>query len=375
MDIQPIRNAIDIAIATEFGVYVRGHAIFRRKPPVPLDYQRRVGYVGDVEVGLRFLEGLSIGVLPDLRRWRGKPQLIASHVEKGDDENPERGWFRRRPFSVWNHTGVASFYSVWHHPKQVNFAYSALRALREHKVKGGDIFGIANGRAHFVDFGCGALAMQFAVAMAAADSISRGRELREIRIDSYDPSREMVRIGQYIWIKFVRLMKLHYPKHPICEAFDLIQWKTHAELDTLPEATDAACFLSAIHAVYETTKIRVKDDLESLVSKYAPVGFLFTADATRRNLLSDASPIAGRARYAKVSAPIPKARFAGELGALTKRMRSLCDRLLNERELPPGMGGVDREFVRNSLYKPITWQYPNPAIAFYRRKDISEFTG
>ena len=368
MDMRPIQNAVDIAIATVASAALKWpggkwpgvpqwrvhlplcypeHGGMFRPIPAPVGYKYHVQRVMVVETSQRIVEGLRIGCAPpDFDRLGGGLSYAAACA-------------------------------AWHQPKRINLAYTVLRALRGNGVKGGDIFGIANGRAHFVDYGCGALAMQFAIAIAAAGSIWRGRELREIRIDSYDPMRKMTRIGQCIWDEFARLMKLHYPKHPICEVFDLIQWKTHTELDTLPEATDAARFLSAIDAVYETTKNQVKDDLESLVSKYAPAGFLFATRESKRSLLSGASPIGRGDGYKRASIPNPKARFAGELDALTKMRRSLCDLLLDERKLPLNMNitEIDRGFVRDSLSKPVEWQYPNPAIVLYTRRDIGEFMG
>ena len=281
---------------------------------------------------------------------------------------------------------VALFYPAWYQPRQVNIVCSVLRTLRDNgaaidvaKQWDGDIFRIADGRAHFIDFGCGSLAMQFAVAIAAADYISQGGVPGEIRIDSYDPNPGMFKVGKRIWDEFVRRMKRHCPGHPICQVFDLIQCETHDDLDTLPKATDAMDaprFLSAIHAVYKTTKGPVKDALESLITEYNPVGFLFTTHENRSNweLLHSASPIREGARYERIRIPKPKARFNDELDALTEWRQSLCDSLLVKRTLPPDTE-IDTGFVSGFLNNTVEWQYRAPAVLLYMRKDISEFTG
>ena len=342
MEIQPILNAVDIAIATAADKEFK--RLYNETPKT----NRHVNVVESVEKSLRSLGRLATGKMPN----------------------------KMPNYDKWD----ALFYPAWYHSKQTNIVCSVLRCLRENgvdlgneKLWNGDIFGIADGRARFIDFGCGSLAMQFAIAIAAADSISQGRVLREIRIDSYDPNPEMFEVGKEIWREFVHCMKCRYPRHPICKVFDLIQCETHDKLDTLPEATDAPYFLSAIHAVYEVSP--VKNDLASLVAKYDPVGFLFTTHVSSRHLLRSMSPISEGAIYAKKSILNPKPRFNRKLDALTRWRRSLCDSLLDEPKLPPDTG-IDTRFVRNLLKNlPVEWQYRDPKIVLYMRRDISEFTG
>ena len=347
MEIQPIKDAVDDAIATVT------HNEFKRLRCETLETGSNVDVVQSVAKALRSLGKLWSGCMPDY-----------------DNE--------------W----VALFYPAWYQPRQVNIVCSVLQTLRDNgaaidvaKQWDGDIFRIADGRAHFIDFGCGSLAMQFAVAIAAADYISQGGVPGEIRIDSYDPKPEMIKVGKRIWDEFVRRMKRHCPGHPICQVFDLIQCETHDDLDTLPKATDAMDaprFLSAIHAVYKTTKGPVKDALESLVSEYNPVGFLFTTQGHKTNwdLLHSASPIGEGADYARIRIFNPnlelEARFDGELDALTNRRKWIRDSLIAKQTLPPGTG-----IVSGFLGSAVEWRWPNPdpAILLYLRKDISEFTG
>ena len=59
--------------------------------------------------------------------------------------------------------------------KHINLAYSVLRALR--RQRNIDMFGIANGKPSVIDFDCGSRAMQFATAIAAADSYREGERV------------------------------------------------------------------------------------------------------------------------------------------------------------------------------------------------------
>lgn len=59
----------------------------------------------------------------------------------------------------------ASFYISWHQPGRINLAYSMIADMVGDKS---DVLTNA-GKLHVVDFGCGALAMQFGIDLNAAD--------------------------------------------------------------------------------------------------------------------------------------------------------------------------------------------------------------
>ena len=46
------------------------------------------------------------------------------------------------------------------------------------------------------DFGCGSLAMQFAVAWTASDAIEAGKPARYVEVDSYDASPIIMNLNQ-----------------------------------------------------------------------------------------------------------------------------------------------------------------------------------
>ena len=94
----------------------------------------------------------------------------------------------------YNDNWIALFYLLWYQPKQINLAYSLIQeAFKQDPSK--DIFSKPSGNLHVVDFGCGALAMQFAVVLAAMNAIEQGSAIPEIRVDSIDPNSSMVKLG------------------------------------------------------------------------------------------------------------------------------------------------------------------------------------
>lgn len=336
MEIQPILNAVESAVISA------AREEWNRLSGNTLDADRYVYVVRSVEKSLGAMRDLQAGVMPDYSEWD------------------------------------ALLYAAWYQPKQINLAYSVLRALRQSWTIGGekwwdgDIFGIANGRLSVIDFGCGSLAMQFAIAIAAADSISQGSGVSEIRIDSYDTSPAMIWVGQRIWGEFVHRMTLFHPQHPICGVFDIIQHESHIDLASLPEPANTPYLLTALHAAYENTADEVKDALGTLVSKYAPAGLLLTTQSAKANVLNRATLINDDQRYVRLPADgtSVKAQFDGDLESLTEWRHSLCYELLAQSRFLADMG-INTSFVRNYLtVLPANWEYPTPAIRVYARRDI-----
>ena len=99
---------------------------------------------------------------------------------------------------------VALLYIVRYQLSHINLAFSTLKAIQCQLGSSGRML-TNTGRLHVVDFGSGALGMQFGVALAVADALEQGQVISEIRIDSIDTSRPMLDLGRGIWAEFRRL--------------------------------------------------------------------------------------------------------------------------------------------------------------------------
>ena len=94
---------------------------------------------------------------------------------------------------------VALFYSVWYQPFQVNSALSLIsRMIGERQPHLAE-----KRRLDIVDFGSGALAMEFGLALAVLDAQDRGISVPEINVYLIEPSRAMTRIGFRLWQRFI----------------------------------------------------------------------------------------------------------------------------------------------------------------------------
>ena len=185
----------------------------------------------------------------------------------------------------YNEDWTALLYLTWYQPKQINLAYSLIKKLLS--LRNGDKFILSNsGRIHVVDFGCGALAMQFAVAFAAADALEQGQSIDEVRIDSIDNSQAMISLGEKLWKQFKIEVCEESSLYNLVDACCLIEPQTSgARFDR--RISDEDNWLTAIHAVYHSNYIDVKRYLSQICNAINPdVSFITTFDAAPYNQLA-----------------------------------------------------------------------------------------
>lgn len=136
---------------------------------------------------------------------------FARLTESLDDEKPRQvaqaldslhGSIRRLEVPEYADELVALFYSVWYQPFQVNAAYALIRDAIECQY--GQLSN--KERLHVVDFGSGALAMQFGLTLAVLDLSERGFRVPEISVSLFEPNDAMLRVGLNIWRRFLSLM-------------------------------------------------------------------------------------------------------------------------------------------------------------------------
>ena len=156
---------------------------------------------------------------------------------------------------------VALLYIARYQLSHINLAFSTLKAVQCQSGSSGRML-TNTGRLHVVDFGCGALAMQFGVALAVADALEQGQVISEVRIDSIDTSRPMLDLGVRIWVEFRRLASKDVRLEALKTACSLIQehYSVHTDHHSVqkncpaPIAGSAQCTLStrAIGGMLET---------------------------------------------------------------------------------------------------------------------------
>ena len=80
----------------------------------------------------------------------------------------------------------ALIYCLWYQPGHVNLAYTLARKVPASK----NPLVTGKGQLRVIDFGCGALAVQFGLALVAADTLARHRRLPQITVIPIDTSSQ-----------------------------------------------------------------------------------------------------------------------------------------------------------------------------------------
>ena len=131
----------------------------------------------NIRLALRSLKGLQDGIMPDYNPW------------------------------------VALFYSLWYQAGHINLAYTLTQLIPFEDNPLSD----SSDRLKVVDFGCGELAMQFGLALAATDALEKHRRVPQITVfseDGSDPMRRLDGIYGIISLKILSsiLNSVHYEK-------------------------------------------------------------------------------------------------------------------------------------------------------------------
>lgn len=279
----------------------------------------------------------------------------------------------------------ALFYLTWYQPRQINLVYSMLKGL---KIDGTDrnILGADRYKIRVIDFGCGCLATNIAVAVAAADMAAQDCHVPVIEIDNIDKSPAMILVGERIWELIQHKMRFpaKHPtrKHPICSVFDRVTYKTHSSLSSLGEPSpDTHCYVTAIHCAYEQSHLLLRRNLQDLVSRFNPTGLFLTTHLSKSDVLEKVTPrrqMVGQHYDILYNGPIVSS-FSGEASKITKWRRALF-----ENHLRPSVSnspdGVDYDYIRKYLRNPVQWDSNDSEVLMYIHRKMNEtsphqFTG
>ena len=212
---------------------------------------------------------------------------------------------------------VPLFYSTWYQPFQINIAYSLVMRIAQNRD------GVLTDKRalHVVDFGCGALAMKFGLAIAAMDLREQGYMVPEILIDLIDSSMEMITIGELIWERFAQTLVGN-------QTFEAIRGLIRTrQIDTerIRTIDTTECWLTALHAFYDKYKDQIRQDLGSLYQTLKPSVGLITFHTMNQDVVDYASPFLEIERI-----DIPPLLLTGNLPATTRWRQARGELLGND---------------------------------------------
>ena len=178
-------------------------------------------------------------------------------------------WGNAPEYNEWD----ALFYLTWYQPRQINIALAVLRRF------------FSGQPLHIIDVGCGALAVQFAVAVAIAEKQLVGSE---VTVQGIDPSESMRRIGEELWLKFWSIVYEDRYLSNLAGACDVLtsSCNSHDSKESYYKMNSPGteCWLIAVHAVYESNKEDIRNTFAEIRSKFAPMLEIVTTHPSKRDV-------------------------------------------------------------------------------------------
>ena len=167
----------------------------------------------------------------------------------------------------YNSEWVALLYCLWYQPIQINIAHTLTLRL----LKNSEFTLESRKRLYVYDFGCGALAMNFGLALSIADEMNEGLGISQIAVESVDKSCVMKRIGRRIWMRFINEIanKAKYPDlEPLRKASQEMMRLRVPGLDK--QRSTQVIWLTALHVAYGQNAEEVKNSLDEYIAVNRP---------------------------------------------------------------------------------------------------------
>ena len=242
----------------------------------------------------------------------------------------------------YNDEWIALFYLTWYQGAHINLACEVVRKLFScSKDKEKPI--------NIIDFGCGTLAVKFALAIYMAET----GKFPDIVLDSIDPSKSMRNIGKKMFKKFWHIVEEDHNLPHLAYACDRIFHQSNfgssykdIEIDFDRASKD---WLILMHAVYESNKYPIKSSLEKISDTWKPEQAIITSHSNKLDLIKFI--VDGYGRESEVSW-----LECQELNKTTKWRKMLYNRLencFNEKY---------RDLASSFLRGTVTLEPSNPVI-------------
>lgn len=303
-----------------------------------------------IEVAQSELDRLTVGLEPQQK------------VERIEYALNELGGLSSSNMPEYADRWVALLYLTWYQPRQINIAYRIVKRYLDENSLG------RSNELFVIDFGCGALAMQFGVALAFSDIAQLGKSTPRIRILSMDSSGDMIRIGRRAWTKFKDESHADNRLGYLSGVCDLITYATmtvpssgnslqlhHTWLDTPPGSYR---WISAIHTVYEENLSEVRNLLQYIADSFNPDVSFITSQNYPANVrrAKEISPFENNDAYEQLDTDTP-AGFVGDLPRITQWRRNISDSLESQ-------SGITSDY----LDRMVRWNYSDTNFLIYAKE-------
>ena len=271
----------------------------------------------------------------------------------------------------YNDKWIALLYLTRYQPGHINLAFTLARYMMENnreKI-------VQSGRLNVFDFGCGALAMQFGLALAAANILNDSSPPVQITIEGEDTSQSMKEIGKRIWKAFLRELDRASDDPSLIRVREMCKY---VKLCTLEDAETIPTWLTVLHVAYEKGRDEREARLFQILGKHEPDLVLVTSHANKRSDKSAFVPGLKSGivlhRYHREKTTYPKEHWSKD----KLMLNGLCESIskvkwkIRDKLVFPHHHSLFREVgsVKKSLTSPIYWHsLPDSYAKLYTRGD------
>ena len=231
---------------------------------------------------------------------------------------------------------VALCYLTWHQPGHIQLGrllIEQLRAMRKDQWP----LSISEDCLQVFDFGCGSLAMQFAVAWTASDILEAGRPLRHVEVDAYDACPTMIKLGESLWKEFTYRASQDRRLRNLSKAIDNMEIKLGMPgRPILFKNMGRERVLSAMHTAYPKNITKIKPLLAKTQDIVEPSLGLLSGHANwvQQNLLEQGTPF-DKGNY-RANQPALTPRIQSKLPGITQWRIELNKRLIQRHTFLEG---------------------------------------
>lgn len=194
---------------------------------------------------------------------------------------------------AYDQLSVGLFYCQWYQAQQVNVAYSIIRPAIE--SSGSSLWPNSGASLHVVDFGCGAFAVGFGVALALSALVESGQPIPMVTITGIDyPS--MLHLGQQLWASVSNHARQEARLGSFRTALEAIRLRPVEMSNLLPSRVEVRravgdrVWLTAFHVAYRSNLNSVSRDLRMLTDALRPDAGILTVPSRKAQLVSGISP-------------------------------------------------------------------------------------
>lgn len=177
---------------------------------------------------------------------------------------------------------TATAYLFTYQTSHIGLAWAMIRGMAQNWLNS-NLLLTDSGKLHVIDIGCGALAMQFGVALAVAEAIENSEQIDTVIIDGIDTSRQMQNIGTSAWQEFRKAVDSSLRLEALSRACRLIEYNCHDDYRSVQPIPDAEVWLSAMHAVYRSNRDEIKRAFDHFRKSATPTTVFATCWGTEHN--------------------------------------------------------------------------------------------